>query len=67
MTAPVLCSSIAIAAGLLYATGKRPLLKLGRGIVYIRASGYMIQEWFEGAKSRNNRWRECVRRAASEL
>ena len=62
-----LSASVGIIGALLVAYGKRPLAKLQKGVILLRASGFFAVELVEGAKSRIPRWRECVSRAQREL
>jgi hypothetical protein len=61
------CASVGLVGALLFAKGRRPLLKIQRGITLLRASGYLLEEMAEGAKSRLGRWPECKARAEREL
>ena len=60
------CASVGLVGALLFAKGRRPLLKLQRGITLLRASGYLLEEMAEGAKSRLYRWPECKSKAERE-
>lgn len=41
----------------------KPLERIQRGVVLMRAAGFLIAEMIEGAKLRVARWPECVERA----
>lgn len=62
----ILCASVGVIGATLYAKARRPLLKLQRAVVYTRAAGYLALEMIDGARSRMNRWRECVDRSRRE-
>ncbi len=63
----LICSAVGIVGALLFAKGRQPLRKLQSALADMRACGYMLQEWVDGAKSRNYRWRECLERARREI
>ena len=61
------CSTVGVLGAVLYARGRKPLLKLQRGITLLRAAGYMLEEMADGAKSRLYRWPECKGKAEREV
>lgn len=68
MTAPVLCSSVAIGGFLALATGHgKPLLGAIRVAVYARACFYMAASMIEGARLRLQRWPEMVQKSREEI
>ncbi len=62
----VIYASVGIIGALLAAKGRKPLWKLQRACVLLRAVGFQAKEYFEGAKSRHYRWRESLERAEKE-
>ncbi len=60
------CASVGIVGALLAAKGRKPLWKIQRTCVLLRAAGYQAREYFEGAKSRHYRWRESLEKAERE-
>jgi hypothetical protein len=60
------CTSVGIVGALLAAKGRKPLWKIQRACVLLRAAGFQARECFEGAKARLNRWPECLSKAERE-
>lgn len=63
----IFCASVGIVGALLAAKGKRPILKLQRACVLLRAVGFQAQSCWEGGKARLSRWPEHIARAEREL
>ena len=62
----LLCTGVGILGAVLVAKGRKPLWKIQRACVVLRAAGFQARECFDGAKARLNRWEECVSKAERE-
>lgn len=62
----VTMAALAGAVLLTAASRFRPLLAVQRGVILLRAAGYLLGEMADGAWARRNRWRECEERVRRE-